>query len=628
MLPILVWGHGDTLAKTTVLTADTTLIRLQQNLTRATQNSAKVQVLKNLCWYYRYINLDSCKHYGELCIDLAKQNNYKKIEADVTRFIGISYWHYAYEEECLEWIYASLAITEAIHDVSGEGYCYDNIGNCYFSQGLYDKAFENFSKGAALFTQNNDTKGLSYTLLHSSWILVERKQFDSAAEYIQKAIVLRRALGDSLLVKVALREMGNLFRGMGKYNEALTIYRQTLAAFQQAHLHYSLADDYYQMAETFRQAGKHDSAQVYALRSLEVTKAYNNYRQILKSAKTLQLSYMAVGNYERALYYQNLYYQNKERLINDKIALQLSRKKLQHDFDVKEDHLRNRNLMWLIILGSCLIVALAIVAVVALNQRKTHKYNLLLQAKNNEILLQKQALENQAAELSRLNEVKDKMFSVVSHDIRSPLTSLQAMLYLYHDALVTPDEIKKLMPEISTHVTNTTNFVDNLLYWAKSQLNGLSLQQTMFDINGTIANELTLLQQKMQEKHIMFHFEPTQPAMVFADKDMIAVVLRNLLNNAIKFTPAYKRVFITVQEAATETITCISDEGKGMSKEQLNKLFVTSHTTVGTANETGSGLGLLLSYDFVQQNKGRIWAETELGLGSSFFLALPKQQLR
>jgi signal transduction histidine kinase len=284
--------------------------------------------------------------------------------------------------------------------------------------------------------------------------------------------------------------------------------------------------------------------------------------------------------------------------------------------------------MWLIILGSCLIVALAIVAVVALNQRKTHKYNLLLQAKNNEILLQKQALENQAAELSRLNEVKDKMFSVVSHDIRSPLTSLQAMLYLYHDALVTPDEIKKLMPEISTHVTNTTNFVDNLLYWAKSQLNGLSLQQTMFDINGTIANELTLLQQKMQEKHIMFHFEPTQPAMVFADKDMIAVVLRNLLNNAIKFTPAYKRVFITVQEAATETITCISDEGKGMSKEQLNKLFVTSHTTVGTANETGSGLGLLLSYDFVQQNKGRIWAETELGLGSSFFLALPKQQLR
>jgi two-component system sensor histidine kinase/response regulator len=603
---------------------DTAVAKLQDKYQAAKSDSSRAFALKDICWYYRYINLDSAVSYGKRSIELAQQIGNRRLEGDVKRFIGIAYWHYAYEEECLEWIYASLKIAEEIGDKSGEAYCYDNIGNTFFSQGIHDKALENFSKAKEIFTQIKDDKGIAYTLLHSSWVYAGRKDFNTALTYIYKAVELRRKIGDSLLVSGAMKEVANVYRGMGRYDEALVIYRQSKIVFEKANMHYSLADDYQQMAETFRLAGMNDSSVFYGLKSMEVTAEFSNYRQLLKTSKTLQQAYTGLKNYERALFYQNIYYENKERLLNDRIALKLERKDAEHEFEIKAEHLRNRNLDIVIILLALLFVMLVIALVIYFSQKKTKQYNHLLTIKNGEITKQKQVLEAQTKELTKLNEVKDKMFSVVSHDIRSPLTSLQSMLYLYNNAFVTPDEIKDLMPAITLHVNNTASFVDNLLYWAKSQLKGLKVSKTMFNLKECIQAEIDLLNTKATEKNISFVWNAPSIVNVFADKDMMAIVMRNILNNALKFSNENSKVQVVISDNAVETQVCIKDEGKGMTQEQLNNLFVTNNSTSGTADEVGAGLGMILSKDFVDKNDGKIWVESKVGEGSSFYVVLRK----
>jgi signal transduction histidine kinase len=126
------------------------------------------------------------------------------------------------------------------------------------------------------------------------------------------------------------------------------------------------------------------------------------------------------------------------------------------------------------------------------------------------------------------------------------------------------------------------------------------------------------------EKRISFVWQSTSNVPVFADKDMMAIVLRNILNNALKFSNENSKVQIIVTDNAMETQVCIKDEGRGMTQEQLDHLFVTNNSTSGTADEVGAGLGMILSKDFVDKNDGKIWVESKVGEGSSFYVVLPK----
>jgi two-component system, sensor histidine kinase and response regulator len=598
--------------------ADTTLQKLQVKFTNAPNDSASAVALKNLCWYYRYVSLDSSVKYGKKCIELAQKINAANVEAEVTRFIGISYWHYAYEEECLEWFYTSLKISERINDKSGEGYCYDNIGNSFYSQGFYDKALENFKKAKQIFLSNGDIKGVAYTLIHSSWVMLEKKQYDTAIVYAMEAIAIRKKWGDSASVSNAFKELANIYRATGNYTRAIAIYKATLPTLEKANLPFNVADHLQQMSEAYRLAGNNDSAIFFGLKSMDLSIQFNNYRQILKTAKTLQLAYTSKKDFGKALEYQNMYYENKEKLFNDRVALSLSRKRAEHDFDIKTQQLKNKSTIFISGLALLLAIAVLVMVVIYLSQRKTKIYNKLLEQKNAEIEIQKE-------ELTKLNDVKDKMFSVVSHDIRSPLSSLQSMLDLYADKIITTEEVKELMPEVTAHVTNTASFVDNLLYWSKSQFTGLQVAKTLFNLNTSLEREMRLLEQKSQQKQITIEKQIGEQHFVFGDENMIGIVLRNLLNNALKFTKVGGVVYVIVTENETANIVCVKDNGIGMNEDQLNKLFATSTTTLGTTNEKGAGLGLILCKDFIEKNGGKIWATSEVDKGSSFYIELPKK---
>jgi PAS domain S-box-containing protein len=226
--------------------------------------------------------------------------------------------------------------------------------------------------------------------------------------------------------------------------------------------------------------------------------------------------------------------------------------------------------------------------------------------------------------LHELNRLKDRLFSIISHDLRSPLLSLMDILSMANDGMVSDEEFKSFLPTLSKNIGYTSGLVDNLLQWSKSQLEGTAINATHFDIKDNVTYVLNSFGQISADKGVILHNNINLATVVYADMDMIQAVLRNLVSNAIKFCRKGDKISINA-EIKRETATIwIADTGIGIASENIDKLFGTNNfTTKGTTNEQGTGLGLLLCKDFIEKNSGKIWVESKPDQGSCFYFTLP-----
>ncbi len=231
----------------------------------------------------------------------------------------------------------------------------------------------------------------------------------------------------------------------------------------------------------------------------------------------------------------------------------------------------------------------------------------------------------QAKELVALNKLKDRLFSIISHDLRSPLLNLFDIIKMMDDDLITPQEFSILIPQLSKNVGYTSDLLENLLYWSKSQLQGEVVKPVIINVKAMSENVLHLIERSITEKQINVNNNIDEGSTIYADQDMIQLVIRNLISNAVKFSNRNGKINISSFSDGQFTRLCVEDDGVGISVEDLNKLFeIETFTTRGTDNEQGTGLGLLLCKDFIEKNNGRIWVESALLKGSKFFIELPE----
>ena len=234
-------------------------------------------------------------------------------------------------------------------------------------------------------------------------------------------------------------------------------------------------------------------------------------------------------------------------------------------------------------------------------------------------------IQKQKEKLEELNRIKDKLFSVVSHDIKAPLSSLKLSLALTKINKLSQDEFKAVSTEIESHLDQTTDFIQNLLQWAKFQLRGELVKPVRLDIHGLIEETAGLLDNDIRQKLISLQMEIQSDCIAFADQVMIQSVLRNLINNAVKFTPVGGTITLRSKCEDEKVIVSVSDTGVGISPENRGSIFtLESLTTPGTRQEAGTGLGLVLCKEFTEKNNGDIWFESEVGKGTTFSFALPE----
>ena len=227
-------------------------------------------------------------------------------------------------------------------------------------------------------------------------------------------------------------------------------------------------------------------------------------------------------------------------------------------------------------------------------------------------------------QLKELHRVKDKFFSVIAHDLRSPIAALLTLLQLTKKNVLDPTTQAQLFKDISTRVNAVHGLLDNLLSWAKSQMQGMVISPVYFDVQKEIRKVMDVLKDVAAAKEIALNAD-VEPHEVFADPDMFDVVVRNLSSNAIKYTSAGGEVSLKSELSSKMLIVSVKDTGTGIPEEVQAKLFNISETKSqrGTNNESGTGLGLVLCADFVKANGGKIWFTSDKGEGSTFYFSVP-----
>lgn len=242
-------------------------------------------------------------------------------------------------------------------------------------------------------------------------------------------------------------------------------------------------------------------------------------------------------------------------------------------------------------------------------------------------------LKNSEITLKELNASKDKFFSIIAHDLKSPFNGILGFSEILYERTKQKDYegIEGFAEVIQISSRHAVDLLSNLMEWARSQSGRMEFNPEYIEISGLLDETLEVLNISALQKSIPITIQKiSNNLIVFADKLMLQTVLRNLISNAIKYTKAQGEIIISIEEKATEFLFSIKDSGVGIDKDNIDKLFriESSFSLEGTENEKGTGLGLILCKDFIEKHKGKIYVESKLGVGSTFYFTLPKAVIK
>lgn len=252
----------------------------------------------------------------------------------------------------------------------------------------------------------------------------------------------------------------------------------------------------------------------------------------------------------------------------------------------------------------------------------------LIRLEKERLRLENEFLEKQARELAKLNADKDKFFSIVAHDLKGPFSPLLGYTELLSDPTfeLSPDEIHNMGQDIHNAAQNVYRLLENLLDWSALQRGRIRYQPEYVELAFLIEQNFELLHNSAQRKNIKLHHQLANQVTAYVDPRMINVVIRNLISNAIKFTPLEGEIMVTAQKNGAFVELAIRDTGVGISQANRDKLFKFDehYTTLGTDEEKGTGLGLIICQEMVEKNGGQIWVDSELGQGTTFTFTMPR----
>jgi signal transduction histidine kinase len=239
-----------------------------------------------------------------------------------------------------------------------------------------------------------------------------------------------------------------------------------------------------------------------------------------------------------------------------------------------------------------------------------------------------EAIKKSEANLRELNATKDKFFTIIAHDIRNPFNSIIGFSDIMERQVRQGnfEEVERFSGIIHHSSLRVMDLLSNLMDWARSQTGAIAFSPELIDINELIKKTIGTLNDYALQKSITITFNPPKQINLDVDRQMMGTIVRNLISNAIKFSFPKGRIDVFVWPEKSEYVFSVKDNGIGIRNDALDKLFRIdqSYKTIGTQNEKGSGLGLLLCNEFVSKHGGRIWVESELWKGSTFFFTIPK----
>lgn len=250
---------------------------------------------------------------------------------------------------------------------------------------------------------------------------------------------------------------------------------------------------------------------------------------------------------------------------------------------------------------------------------------------NKSLTESKKIIEKDALQLKRLNAEKNRFFSIIAHDLRSPFTGLTGLTEILcnHIDELSQDEIRNMVKMLNESSQQVYELLNNLLQWSRLQMNAITFEPENLKLSDIVKESIKVLDGQINEKNISIEMDIAQEEVVYADVNMLKTIMRNLVSNGVKFTPKGGKISLAAKPAEKNLVMIsVTDNGIGMDESLRKKLFLIDEkvSRVGTEGETSNGIGLLLCKDFVEKNNGEIWVESQINSGTTFRFTLPGEK--
>lgn len=549
--------------------------------------------------------------------------------------IGLIYHNLGRILQALDTQMEALAYVERMNDLNGQALIFHNLGSIYSDLEKHDESLQKFRRTIVLRQQIDDLAGLGSTFHNMGIVMLAKNEVDSARYYFQRAIDATERSNNLRMMPGILISMGELAMDDKDYPSAMDYFTRAHQISVKMNDQYRIGHSLKKQAMVWHSQGNFREALAKAQEAMNIALTIENKKLQMYVSRSLSIIYESRGEITRAFEYFKGYTSIADSLNNFEIQRRSARLDAEYEYMKKETELllrktemelanRNRLNRQIFFTVLAVLFALFLGVILVLNHKNKMRIQVAyedLVARNLEIAAQKDQLERLAKELEEAGKTKNRIFSVISHDLRGPLS--YAVMAV--DMALKKDEefIRKSLPLIKTNLDNVYALTDSLLEWAKVQMKKEALSIEDIDISAILSGVAMGLDAQLSKKKILLESGVPRKTMIKGEKNILELVIRNILGNAIKFSNLESNIRITVETKEQRTIVSIADQGVGIPESDMQKLYgERTITRTGTADEKGSGMGLKLSKEFLAKINGELWLESEAGKGTTVYISL------
>ncbi|TLP79618.1 tetratricopeptide repeat-containing sensor histidine kinase [Maribacter sp. ACAM166] len=624
-----------------------------------------INLLNNLSYQLRYTGRDSMQLLAKKALELSKLNKYKKGELEALTNFSAFYLYQGNTEKAIQYGLEVLNEKELVDYPNKEMKAYNQLGQAYFIKQDYPLTYTHFLHALSLGEKFNNEVYIFRMNMNLGTMFNLLEDYDEAIVFYSAALKSSKKLNDTNADAMLSSNLGYLYIQKGEFKKAEALLNNSIKSFDNQKINEWQAFSYATLGQLNIKLKNFNKALVNYEKALNIQSSINDIKGRADIYYGLAKANIGLKNLDKAEEYSNeslrlytsfqlntglercyriLYEIKKEQNqisksleyleITEKLANDISTEKNKRNlnmlnaklnFEKEKDGLKAKNelalnqqrkyVKWAL---AALLTSLIIVLII-LNSNKRKKI-LNKKLENQAIILTK----NQKT-LSQINSNQDRLFSIVGHDLRGPIIALKELLKLYLEDPEGKDYFEKFAPQVDNDLEHVLFTMDNLLHWGKTQMTGNVINKERITIKQELEIILQLFRNEIEKKSILVKNQLKDNHFAFADLDQFGIVFRNLISNAIKFTPKNGKITVSSIIRDTKLVIQISDTGIGMTEMTVRKIFNnTEHfSTYGTNQEKGTGLGLRLAKEMLVLNSGEISVKSEPNLGSQFIVELP-----
>lgn len=582
--------------------------------------------------YWQVSDYDSAVYYFEKALEIRNKLSNKEFRATTYNNLGTVFFNWSLYDKALDHYLHSFELQREVGNNNGIAVSLCNIGLVYKETAQNEKAIEYYRESLpyAFASNSLQTVGYAYSCFGAAYSSLNK---DSSLYYFRKSLQAYKEGKNNDGEILALQGIGNYYLDVKELKSAKIYFTEMLRLAIKENISMRIAEAYKNLGEIALLENNLEVAREYFEKSIDIGERSSLKMVLMDSYGSLSKIYERTGKIDKALTALKAYNDYHQQIENEGMQKRLLDLKNKSEYEKYQGNLQQQQYenekqkIYLVVTISALVLLLVVAVLLFRLNNRREKVNLLLQGKNELIEGQSKEINLKNIELLELNEAKEKLFSIIAHDLRSPFNSLINIATLLKEdyAILSDEEKLDYITHLEETAIKTHELVENLLNLSASHTGRIDFNPERVELQGTVEKIIKMSSSQAMKKEISLRNIIANDEAVLADRSMVEIIIRNLINNAIKYCNKGGKVVVSSYRVGEKLNIEIEDNGIGMDDPTKVNIFNINvvRSTKGTNGEKGTGLGLGLCKEFVEKHGGDIRVESEVGKGSKFIFSLP-----